>query len=78
MIQHHEIKEFDEKGCRTPSNTKPDGLAETNPILIRITTKVKVAVAVACINELFPKGYIPIIKFNKCVTKLSLSCCCCN
>lgn len=52
------------------ANTKPDGLAETNPILIRITTKVKVAVAVACINELFPKGYIPRIKFKKCVTNL--------
>lgn len=30
-------------------NTKPDGLAKANPILIRITTKDKVAVT--CKNE---------------------------
>lgn len=32
-------------------NTKPDCLAEANPILIRITTDVEVAVACNCINE---------------------------
>lgn len=45
---------FDEKRCQARlncENQKPDGLAEANPILIRITTDVEVAVACNCINE---------------------------